>query len=108
MSERVNILIHGGNTRRIITVEVGRNHKRGQNFTSKEEALNYVRTWLGVAATSASVAGVSSDEVKQRARAVKDLLGFLRVTPLKLNEEDAMTLSMLINAVTATDVEQEK
>lgn len=40
-----------------------------------------------------------------QARAVNNLLGFLKVTPLKLNEEDAMTLSALINAIT-TDVEQ--
>lgn len=49
--------------------------------------------------------GTPTTKLKQRARAVNNLLGFLKVTPLKLNKEDAMTLSALINAIT-TDVEQ--
>lgn len=40
----------------------------------------------------------------EQARAVDDLLGFLKVTPLKLNEEDAATLSMLMSAIAVGEV----
>ena len=50
-SEKIGILLHGGHTRRMMTIEIGRQSKRDVKFNDATKALEYVRTWLGVPAS---------------------------------------------------------
>jgi hypothetical protein len=45
---KIGILHHGGQTRKMITVEVGRVSKRDIKFESAEAALAHVRDWLNL------------------------------------------------------------
>jgi len=72
-SEKIGILLHGGHTRRMMTIEIGRQSKRDVKFNDTAKALGYVRTWLGIpAAAPPSPVAAEDVEVLEEVRQVLD------------------------------------
>lgn len=46
VKDLINVFRHGGRSRRMLTIELGRAHKRGINFDSISGALDYIKSWL--------------------------------------------------------------
>ena len=43
---KINVFEHGGQTRKILTIEIGRNHKRGENFVALPAVMAFIWNWL--------------------------------------------------------------
>ncbi len=69
----------------MITIEVGRHSKRGENLNSREAALTWVATWLGVDALATTPAPAANPVRAAQLKAIRERRadGYEKVVALK-------------------------